>query len=387
MNLRGNRLDIKIGHPFINFYSVNNKNRKDTQMSTKNKILNFDNQPFFVGIDVHQRSWIVTIRSGKVVLKTFSMNPSAMQLARYMRENYPGGSYLSVYEAGYFGYSIHRELKEHGFNNIIVSPTDIPRSEKEKITKSDRIDSRKLSRELENRSLKGIYVPEVFQQELRSLVRTRHQLTRKQSRIKNQIKSYLTFYGHKYPDRYQMGHWSGRFIEYLQNLDFAYEPGKEQLKIYLDELQTIRGLLTKTTRLLREYCRKYNINDTILLLCSVPGVGFTTAVSVYTEVIDMKRFPDLDKLASFVGLIPAIVSSAEKASNLGIKNQHNRYLRNLLIESGWIAIRKDPALLLSYNNYIKRMCKQKAIIKIARKLLNRIRFVWKNEKEYKLSVK
>jgi transposase len=356
-------------------------------MHSENKTLDFKNQSFFVGIDVHQKSWTVTIRSATVVLKTFSMNPSAMELARYMRENYPGGSYLSVYEAGYFGYSIHRELKEYGFNNIIASPTEIPRSAKEKITKSDHIDSRKLSRELENRSLKGIYVPEVFQQELRSLVRTRYQLTRKQTRIKNQIKGYLTFYRHKYPEHYQMGHWSGRFIEYLQNLDFAYEPGKEQLKIYLDELWSIRGLLTRVTKLLKEYCRKYNINDTILLLCSVPGVGFTTAVSIYTEVIDMKRFPDLDKLASFVGLIPAIVSSAEKASNLGIKNQHNRYLRNLLIESAWMAIRKDPALLLSYNSYTKKMCKQKAIIKIARKLLNRIRFVWKNEKVYKLSVK
>ena len=119
-----------------------------------------------------------------------------------------------------------------------------------------------------------------------------------------------------------MGHWSGSFIKYLQSLDFAYEPGKERLKIYLDELLTIRGLLTKIINLLREYYRKFNINDTILLLCSVPGVGFTTAVSIYTEVIDMKR-----------------------------------------------------------------MRKQKTIIKITRKLLNRIRIVWKNEKEYKISVK
>ena len=83
-------------------------------MHIENKKLDFNNQFFFVGIDVHQRSWTVTIRSGKVVLKTFSMNPSSIELARYMRGNYPGGSYLSVYEAGYFGYSIHRELKEQG---------------------------------------------------------------------------------------------------------------------------------------------------------------------------------------------------------------------------------------------------------------------------------
>jgi len=347
--MESSRLDIKKECPFISFnYSKNKNNIKDTQMNSECKKLDFNNQHFFVGIDVHQKSWTVTIRSGKIVLKTFSMNPSAKQLTQYMNENYPGGIYFSVYEAGYFGYSIDRELRELGFNNIIASPTAIPTSPKEKIMNNDRIDSRKLSRELEGQSLKGIYVPDVLHQELRSLVRARYQLVRKQTRIKNQIKSYLSFYGHTYTDR---GYWSGRFIEYLSSLDFHYEAGKEQMRIYLEELQSTRFLITRTIRLLREYLNKYKINDAIILLLSVPGVGFTTAIGIYTEVIDIKRFKDLDHLASFVGLVPSIVSSAEKSSNLGLKNQHNRYLRSLLIESSWIAIRNDPALLHCYNNY------------------------------------
>jgi transposase len=355
-------------------------------MKTKCKKLDFNNQHFFVGIDVHQKSWTVTIRSEKLLIKTFSMNPSVMELAKYMKESYPGGIYFSVYEAGYFGYSIHREFIEYGFINIIASPTEIPGSEKEKTIKSDPTDSRKLSRELENQSLKGIYIPDVFHQELRSLVRTRYQLTKKQTRIKNQIKSYLTFYGHKYPENFQTKHWSGRFIEYLQGLKFEYELGKEQLDIYLEELKSLRTLLVRIIKMLREYSRKYNISDTIKILSSVPGVGFVTAISIYTEVIDIKRFPDLDNLASFVGLIPTIISSAKKSHNLGLKYQHNRYLRNLLIESSWIAIRKDPALLLSYKRNVQRMSTQHAIIKIAKKLLSRIRYVWMNNQEYRLSV-
>jgi transposase len=356
-------------------------------MHTKNKTLDFINQLFFVGIDVHQRSWTVTIRSAGKVLRTYSMNPSAMELARYMNENYPGGTYISVYEAGYFGFHIDRELKRYGFKNIIAAPTEIPRSEKEKSIKNDRVDSRKLSRELSNQSLKGIYVPDVFHQELRSLTRTRRQLTQKQTRVKNQIKSCLTFYGHKYPEHYEMGHWSGRFLEYLQNIKFEYEPGKEQLTIYLDELRSLRSNLARSIKMLREYCQKYGISEIISLLSSVPGVGFVTAISIYTEVMDIRRFPNLDKLASYIGLIPSIVSSADKSHNLGLKNQHNRYLRNLLIESSWTAIRKDPALLLSYNNLLKRMSAQKAIIKIAKKLLSRIRYVWENKKEYRLSLR
>ena len=57
-----------------------------------------------------------------------------------------------------------------------------------------------------------------------------------------------------------------------------------------------------------------------------------------------------------------------------------------MIEAAWIAIRKDPALTACFNEYIKRMSKQEAIIRIAKKLLNRIRTVLKENKEYVCSI-
>ena len=52
------------------------------------------------------------------------------------------------------------------------------------------------------------------------------------------------------------------------------------------------------------------------------------------------------------------------------------------IESSWCAVRKDPALLMSYNELKKRMNYNKAIIKIGKKLLNRIRYVMLNRTKY-----
>jgi hypothetical protein len=54
----------------------------------------------------------------------------------------------------------------------------------------------------------------------------------------------------------------------------------------------------------------------------------------------------------------------------------------LLVECAWRAIGSDPALTAAYAEFTKKMTKQQAIIKIARKLLNRIRYVWLNEKMY-----
>jgi transposase len=60
----------------------------------------------------------------------------------------------------------------------------------------------------------------------------------------------------------------------------------------------------------------------------------------------------------------------------------NEYLRTLLIESSWQAIRLDPALMQYYHQHVINNKGQKVIVKVARKLLNRIRYVMKNRQPY-----
>ena len=94
------------------------------------------------------------------------MDPSPEQLSNYMNHNYPGGTYTSAYEAGFSGFWIHRRLEQLGFNNMVVHAADIPTTHKEKTRKTDKIDSRKIARELESNSLNGIYIPNEYQQQL-----------------------------------------------------------------------------------------------------------------------------------------------------------------------------------------------------------------------------
>ena len=356
-------------------------------MQNENKNLDFNNQAFFIGIDVHQKNWNVTIISAEIKVKTIPMNPSPKELYQYMINHYPGGKYYSVYEAGYSGFWTHRELESLGFNNIVVSPTEIPTSGKEKLTKSDTVDSRKLARELSNGSLKGIYIPDQLTQELRSLVRARAQIVKNLVRLKLQIKSYLNFYGKKYPANYEITNWSGKFITHLRSLSFDYNIGKEQLDIYLDLFEEQRRVLLKVVKSIKKYCTDYGFYEKILLLCSVPGIGFINAVILITEIIDIKRFTNFDSLASYVGLVPSKRSSSEKEYTLGLKVQCKRNLREILIEGSWVAIRQDPALLSSYGKYVRRMSKQEAIIRIAKILLSRIRYVWLNQQTYQFSLK
>ena len=83
-----------------------------------------------------------------------------------------------------------------------------------------------------------------------------------------------------------------------------------------------------------------------------------------------------------MGLIPDIHVSGETEHIGDLTYRRNPQLRDVLIEAAWVAARKDPVLLLAFNEYCQRMRKTRAIIKIARKLLNRIRYVLKNQVDY-----
>ncbi len=351
-------------------------------MMNKVNQLDFEKQPFFVGLDVHKKSWTITIRSNKMHLKTFSMNPSTQQLFRYMNNNYPGGLYQTVYEAGYCGFWIHKQLEEYGFDSIVINPADVPTTNKEKTNKRDKVDSRKLSRELENGSLQGIYIPDEFHQQLRTLCRLRYRIMQSQTRVKNRIKGLLSYYGILVPEHCELCHWSKAFILWLQSIEFSFPAGKESLRFCIEELLSHRKRLAELIRVLRKNINQYELSQLISNLCSVPGIGFVTASTMYCELIDIKRFDNLDHLASFVGLVPSTTASSDQEYDRGLTFRYNKHLRYLLVEAAWIAVRKDPVLTHKFSQLTRRMTKQNAIIRIAKKLLSRVQYVWKNQKRY-----
>ena len=60
-------------------------------MQKQNKELDFGNQIIFVGIDVHKKSWTITINISGQQIKTFSMNPDPVELSKHLHNHYPGG--------------------------------------------------------------------------------------------------------------------------------------------------------------------------------------------------------------------------------------------------------------------------------------------------------
>jgi len=355
-------------------------------MKTSNNI-SFDNSHFFVGIDTHLKNWKVTVRFNSIELKTFSMNPAPSELVKYLKKNYPGGIYHIVYEAGFCGFWAFRDFREIGIDCIIVNPADVPTSNKEKVNKNDPIDSRKLARELENGSLKAIYIPDIFHEELRQLMRLRYRIIQNQTRTKNRIKALLHTKGIHIPIHFTgNSRWSASFIKWLQNINLNTQAGQFSLNNLILQLQQLREHNRNLLKELRVQASNKNIAPVINALLSVPGVGFITAMTLYTEIIDIKRFSNQNRLAAFVGLVPSIRSSDDNIYNNGISFRKNKFLRPIMIEAAWTAVKSDPAMTLRYRELTNRMKPKLAIIKIAKKLLKRIRHVWIKQEDYVYSL-
>lgn len=357
-------------------------------MQKQSNTLNFTGQNIFVGLDVHLKSWKVTILTDELAHKTFSQPPKPEVLSNYLKHNFPGGIYHTAYEAGFCGYWIHTKLVSFGIDSIVVNPADIPTTNKEVVQKEDKRDSRKIAKALRNGDLVPIYVPSLKTLEDRGLIRTRLMLVKDLTRYKNRIKSFLYFHGIEIPEifRNSQTHWSRRFMSWLDSIMLSEYSSKQSLSIILTESSHLRTELLKVNRNIRDLSRTDGYKDNVSYLQSIPGIGLLTAMLFLTEIESINRFPNIDKLCSFIGLVPSTNSSGETEKIGRITPRKHNVLRAAIIESAWVAARTDPALLKCYHNYCKRMEPNKAIIRIARKLLSRIQHVLKNKKSYVYSL-
>jgi transposase len=189
----------------------------------------------------------------------------------------------------------------------------------------------------------------------------------------------MHFIGIKLPDEFDRVCWSNNFIKFLENIRFSEPHNRIVMDTHVADLNHARKTRNSVLRHIRKTSKGIPI---IQLLKTVPGVGPLTAFTLYSELVDINRFKNFDNLASFVGLVPSTHASDTTVITGGISHRHCKHIRSALIESSWVAIRNDEALLSAFNQLVKHMPKSDAIIRIAKKLLNRIRFVWKNKIPY-----
>jgi transposase len=353
-----------------------------TKVKTK-----FSQQTIYVGLDVHKRSWNAALFLNDQYLRNIHQPPSPQALYKFLQSNYPGADYVCAYEGGKFGYWIQRQLSNKGVECIVVNPADIPATHKDEVTKTDPRDARGIAMALQCGQLRGIHIPSVQQEADRGLVRQRKKIWRDLVRCKNRIKGFLDYTGIELPDKFNNSNWNRNFIEWLMKLNFEYASSRMTLTYMVKEAELLRKELLSISNDIRKLMRSAKYKKLYYLLRTITGIGPLTTATLLTEIGDMKRFRTFYDLNSFIGLLPTEHSSGERELKGRLTIRRHRQLRSDLIECAWTARRTDPALSMYYHEQLKRGKEPKLIIvKIARKLLSRIRYVWLSEKPYEKGI-
>lgn len=128
------------------------------KQETANTLLPPEVSDVYVGIDMHQKSWHVSIIHDGRVLFSNGL-PAQWDVLKKLLDRYRGCCKIhAVYEAGYFGYWLYDRLQAYGASCIVTPPSLIPLESGNRV-KTDRIDSRKLAILCSKGLLKQVAVP------------------------------------------------------------------------------------------------------------------------------------------------------------------------------------------------------------------------------------
>jgi transposase len=342
------------------------------------------NYDVFAGLDVDKKSMAVSFTDHQQLKQALRLPYSAELLLSYVRKHFPEQRVAFVYEAGPTGFGLHDELVAGGHPCLVVAPAMVPTAPGQRV-KTNRLDARKLSEGLRGGQLRSIHVPSCNYRELRHLVHLRDTHVGELKATKNRIKALLTYEGMVFPGN---GQWSARVLRELHAL-----PCSAAVHFELDHLiGTLHFHFHSAATVqkeIRQYCQsEAELRHSIALLQTIPGIGWIVAAHLVARLGDWREIDNVRSIAGFLGLVSSEHSTGEKENRGPITRAGDSRLRNKLVQSAWVTIRKDPELREFYRRIYARHPKQlaarKAIVAVARKLTTRIYAVLTEQRPFVL---
>ncbi len=338
----------------------------------------------YIGIDVHKKSWTFHYATDLFDGSTVTQPASPSTLVSWVDKNFKGYEVTCAYESGFSGYGAARYFLKQNWKVLVLNASDIPRPEKQKVVKTDKIDCRNMCKQLKHGDVKGIFILDEQQEQFRSLFRERDHLVRGLREVKNQIKSFLHYYGVTIPEEFDNTSWSRSFIHWLTEQKYQFETGTITWQLLMSRYEFMYRNNLQLSTSIRAYARKHYKQD-YYLLKSIPGIGGIVASAVLAEVGDLRRFTRFDHLASYVGFVPGIYQSGQNSQATGMTPRSKSLLRSYIVEASWQAIRVDQALQNYYRSHVGKL-PNKIIVKVGRKLLSRMHAVIRTETPYQMGV-
>jgi len=291
-------------------------------------------ETLWVGLDVHQNSITAAILHGNEPEPTIQRLPGDLNAARKLfRKLSKQGTPRACYEASGAGYVLKRVLDHDGFHCEIIAPSLIPRKPGDR-RKTDRLDAVHLARCYRAGQLTPVAMPDEDQEAARQLLRGRLAMQRHITQLKHRIVRVLATHGHRFTGsktNWTQGHraWLAATCRELDGPLAIIVTHDVQ---HLEYLESQRSALDASIERLSQ---SPPWRAGVEALRCFRGIQLLTAMTLLTEIGDIRRFGHPRQLMAYTGLIPGERSSGDVQRRGPITRSGNAYLRRVLVESAW----------------------------------------------------
>jgi len=288
---------------------------------------------------------------------------------------------MSCYEAGRDGFWLHRWLQAHQVESMVIDSSSIEVNRRQRRSKTDKIDVRKLLKLLvrlhlgEPKVFSVVRVPSIEEEDERHLHRELKTLTCDETAFVNRIKGVLAGLGVRLePDKFfpqrlkAVRQWDGESLP---------EGVRRRLLSDFAVLQAIRRELRELRRVQRAQIRDDNTRSGIKetrQLMGLKAVGLRTASVYSNEFFAWRRLKNRRQVGCLAGLCSTPHRSGSLQHEQGISRAGNRWIRSVAVELAWSWVHWQPDSALS-QWYLRRFhqggsrMRRIGIVALARKLL------------------
>ena len=226
----------------------------------------------YIGVDVHKNTYSlcgIHSSTGEIIAKTKcdADVENILKFIKSAKERMSEESEVDIltgYEAGCLGFSLYHELAYHDIPCVILAPSTMHGSVKNKKVKNDRMDAFNIATNLMRGSYKAVHVPTEHDNEIKEYIGLREDVIISRKRIKQQMSALVLRHGFRYEGK---SNWTTAHIKWLETIDLPVivrETLNEYLKVAGIELIYIRDFLghssVKTTEIYAKICSQNKID-------------------------------------------------------------------------------------------------------------------------------
>jgi transposase len=356
---------------------------------------------------VHQKVVVACVRTpeGKETRTFKAMTRELMELADWLIAE--GVTHIAMESTGVYWQPVYNLLEPLGLTLLVVNAHHIKTVPGRK---TDMKDAEWIAKLLQHGLLRGSFIPDRSQRELRELTRHRRNLIQQRAQVVNRIQKVLEGANIKLSSvATSVVGASGRAmleaiirgIEDPQTLAALAKGRLRSKRLVLEE--ALRGLIGPHQRmLLQSHLRNIDfleeeisrideevtkrmcqVEDAVNRLDEIPGMGRRSAEEVLAEIgTDVLRFPDATHLASWAKICPGNNESAGKRKS-GKIGHGNLWLRSTLVEAALAASHtRNTYLSAHYHRLASRRGSKRAIIALAHTILVIVYSLLRNGSSY-----